>query len=116
MPVKSDREKYAAAVWRQGEPRRELDRWRLLATETPNRKRITLALDFRELYGPEVDRELGGEEPMVDEWESGDRIPTPEQMCALAKLTSHPLEFFYKDDPVEIDEDHMFICEVGHGD
>ena len=43
------------------------------AGKAPTPERITIALDYRELYGPEVDRALGGEEPMVDEWESGAR-------------------------------------------
>lgn len=48
----------------------------------PTPERITIALDICDLYGPEVDEALGGEEPMVDEWETGERIPTSEQMRA----------------------------------
>ena len=69
------------------------------AGRTPTPERITLALDLHELYGPEVDRALGGEEPMVDEWESGKRVPTFEQVQALAKLTRCPVRFFYKPPP-----------------
>ena len=65
------------------------------AGQVPTPKRITTALDMRDLYGPEVDQALGGEEPMVDEWESGERVPTFEQVQALAKLTGFPVKFFY---------------------
>lgn len=65
----------------------------------PTPERITMALNFCDLYGPEVDRALGGEEPMVDEWESGERMPSPEQIQALAKLTGYPVRFFYLPPP-----------------
>jgi len=68
-------------------------------SQTVNPRRITLALDLRDLYGPEVDRALGGEEPMVDEWEAGIRTPTDEQLWQLALLTSFPVPFFYLPDP-----------------
>ena len=63
---------------------------------TPTPERITTALDLRMLYGLEVDRALGGEEPMVDEWESGERVPTFAQVQALAELTGFPVKFFYQ--------------------
>lgn len=56
--------------------------------------RITTALDIRKLYGPEVDRACGVEEPAVDEWEAGVRYPTWEQLLALAELTDFPVKFF----------------------
>ncbi len=56
--------------------------------------RITTALDIRALYGPEVDRACGVEEPAVDEWEEGVRYPTWEQLLALADLTGYPVKFF----------------------
>jgi hypothetical protein len=65
------------------------------AGKTPTPERITTALDIRQLYGPEVDQALGGEEPMVDEWEAGVRVPTFEQMQRLAVLTGFPVKFFY---------------------
>jgi DNA-binding transcriptional regulator YiaG len=65
------------------------------AGKTPTPQRITAALDMRQLYGPEVDQALGGEEPMVDEWESGERIPSFEQVQRLALLTDFPVKFFY---------------------
>ena len=69
------------------------------AGKTPTRERITAALDMRELYGPEVDQALGGEEPMVDEWESGARVPDLTQVQALAGLTGFPVWFFYQPPP-----------------
>jgi hypothetical protein len=69
---------------------------------TPTPERITMALDLRELYGPEVDQALGGEEPMVDEWESGERTPDFAQVQALAKLTDFPVRFFYMPPPPPI--------------
>ena len=69
------------------------------AGKTPTPERITMALDYHELYGPEVDQALGGEEPMVDEWESGVRVPTVEQVYAVAELTRFPVRFFYEPPP-----------------
>ena len=65
------------------------------AGKTPTPERITIALDSCDLYGPEVDRALGGEEPMVDEWEAGARVPSVAQVQALAKLTGYAVRFFY---------------------
>jgi hypothetical protein len=65
------------------------------AGQTPTPERITIALAFRGMHDPEVDRALGGEEPMVDEWESGARVPIPEQVQAgLAELTGYTVRFF----------------------
>ena len=72
------------------------------AGKTPVPERITMALDSRELYGPEVDRALGGKEPMVDEWEAGARIPDLTQIQALAKLTGYTVRFFYEPAPPPI--------------
>ncbi|NEA21597.1 hypothetical protein [Actinomadura bangladeshensis] len=65
----------------------------------PTPERITAALDICELYGPEVDEALGGQEPMVDEWETGERIPTDEQLRALSWLTGFSVDFFYLPPP-----------------
>ena len=65
----------------------------------PTPERITAALDIRSLYGPEVDEALGGQEPMVDEWETGERVPTKDQIRALAWLTGFPVKFFYLPPP-----------------
>lgn len=62
---------------------------------TPVPSRITDALDSRGLYGPDVDRACGVEEPAVDQWETGELVPTPEQLAKLAELTGYPIRFFY---------------------
>jgi hypothetical protein len=49
--------------------------------------RITMALNARGLYGPDVDVECGASEPDVDLWEAGKLYPTWEQVLLLAKLT-----------------------------
>lgn len=69
----------AEVAWRRGEVRPD---------------RITYALDAAELWGPEVDRACGVEEPAVDEWEAGTRYPTWEQLCALARLCGVTPWFF----------------------
>jgi len=66
------------------------------AGKTPTPERITAALNLRDLYGPEVDQALGGQEPMVDEWESGARVPSLAQVQALALLTGFTVRFFYE--------------------
>lgn len=76
--------------------------------------RITLALDSAGLWGPQVDVDLGGVEPMVDEWEAGIRLPTPAQIDRLARLTGYPAAWFTT--PVEDWETRpvrTFICERG---
>ncbi len=78
------------------------------AGKTPTPQRITMALNLCELYGPEVDQVLGGEEPMVDEWESGARIPDLTQVQALAELTGFAVRFFYLEPPPPID--NGWIC------
>jgi hypothetical protein len=78
------------------------------AGKTPTPERITIALDMRELYGPEVDRALGGEEPMVDEWESGERVPTLKQIQALAELTGFGVKYFYLPAPAPLGP--MWMC------
>lgn len=47
---------------------------------------ITLALDAKELNGPEVDRACGAEEPDVDHWELGILYPRWQQTRLLAEL------------------------------
>ena len=77
----------------------------------PTPQRITMALDLCMLDGPEVDRALGGEEPMVDEWEAGKRVPSFEQIQALAKLTGYPVRFFYQPPPKPLGSG--WICGTG---
>lgn len=103
--------------------------------------RITLALDVRALYGPEVDEACGVAEPAVDRWESGDERPTsrsavvqpklrvlapkpgapfsPErlpstaaQLHRLAVLTEMPVWFFVEPAP-EVDLGPVFVCARG---
>lgn len=69
------------------------------AGKTPTPEWITIALDSCGLYGPEVDQALGGEEPMVDEWESGARVPSFAQLQALAEMTRFTVRFFYEPPP-----------------
>lgn len=70
--------------------------------------RITSALDIRSLYGPEVDRACGVEEPTVDRWEAGEVYPTWEQLNALARLTGFPVSYFTRPgDPLE---GPVFLC------
>ena len=77
------------------------------AAQTPTPERITLALDFADLDGPEVDQALGGEEPMVDEWEAGVRVPDLTQVQALAELTGWPVRFFYLPAPPPLTGGHI---------
>lgn len=76
--------------------------------------RITLALDSIGAEGPWVDEALGGAEPMVDEWEAGERVPTRRQIELLAQLTEFPPEFFYKPvEPWEHEPMTIFMCQMG---
>ncbi|MFC5676056.1 hypothetical protein [Aeromicrobium endophyticum] len=77
--------------------------------------RITKALDWAGLQGPEVDRLCEAAEPEVDEWEAGTRYPRLVQVRALAELTGvHPLWFFRTTDQ---DTDRLtspvFVCGPG---
>lgn len=67
------------AAWRRGEV---------------NPAALTMALDYRGLYGPQVDRACGVEEPAVDQWEAGALYPRWEQLQALAVLTRFPVQIF----------------------
>lgn len=94
------RQRYIQAAEKQ---RRERE-----ASPTPIPERITSALDLRGLYGPEVDRACGVEEPAVDLWEAGDLVPTREQVEALARLTDFPVAYFYR--PVKTRVGLMWLC------
>jgi hypothetical protein len=85
---KTGRERYLAVVAAQ-----RADARRCAGPPTPTQ--ITRALDLAGLDGPEVDVACGGVEPMVDEWEAGTRIPTGDQIRALARLTGMTVDFFY---------------------
>jgi hypothetical protein len=78
----------AAAFRRQQMRQSDLDEARRLWGEgkmVP--QRITMALDVRKLYGPEVDIACGAVEPDVDRWEAGKLYPTWRQVLLLAQLT-----------------------------
>lgn len=110
-PPATHRERYAAALKQQ---REDWERQRRMAGP-PVPQRITDALNLAELYGPEVDRACGVEEPTVDRWEdpTDPLLPTREQVQALAELTGFPVEFFYRP---AVDIPLMFICtRTGRG-
>lgn len=69
----------AYAAWRRGEV---------------NPSALTMALDSRGLYGPQVDIACGVREPAVDQWEAGTLYPSWEQLQSLAALTGYPVQFF----------------------
>lgn len=96
----SDRDKYMNAVM--------LQRLEREASTTPVPSRITTALDVCGLYGPDVDRACGVEEPTVDRWEAGEVVPTAAQVEALACLTGFPAAFFYM--PMKELVGPVFIC------
>ncbi|WP_433717032.1 hypothetical protein ACQP2U_42520 (plasmid) [Nocardia sp. CA-084685] len=71
--------------------------------------RITHALDMRELYGPEVDKACGVEEPAVDHWELGILYPRWKQFTALAELTGFAVDWFsLPGDPIRVEETSMW--------
>ncbi len=74
--------------------------------------RITLHLDWRGLYGPEVDRACGVKEPAVDEWEAGTRYPDWPELCALARLVDVPVTAFFG--PVARFRGPIFLCSRSH--
>lgn len=89
-------------------PALELAGWdKAMCSGNPNPYRITAALDLLMLEGPEVDEALGVQEPTVDMWESGEIVPTTEEVGRLAKLTGFPPRFFYLGTP---DIGNGFIC------
>jgi transcriptional regulator with XRE-family HTH domain len=45
---------------------------------------------------------------MVDEWETGERVPTKEQIQALARLTGFSIDFFYLPPPPPMAG--VFLC------
>jgi hypothetical protein len=73
--------------------------------------RITVALDSIGAEGPWVDEALGGQEPMVDQWEAGELVPTRTQIEKLAKLTDFPIEWFYRPADELGGPMRLFICE-----
>lgn len=86
---------------------------KLCRNKTPEPSRITCALDACGLYGPEVDEACGVAEPAVDLWESGELVPTYEQIERLAALTGYAVRFFYGEPMPSVEG--MFICENSGG-
>lgn len=77
--------------------------------DTPvERKRITMALDFRGMWGPEVDEALGVAEPLVDWWEEGRVEPTHDEVRRLATLTMFAPWWFYQGPVPELTT--VFMC------
>jgi hypothetical protein len=69
-----------------------------LPDRSPNRDRITVALDLRRMYGPEVDEALGvadAFDTVVDGWEDGTVVPTHDDIRRLAHLTGMLPAWFY---------------------
>jgi hypothetical protein len=88
-----DRRKYVAAVM-------TAEAERLIAGGKVIPARITIALDIRELHGPEVDDHVGtyhgNPDGDVDRWEQALAVPSAEQVRLLAELTDFPLAWFYR--------------------
>jgi hypothetical protein len=78
---------------------------------TPVPGRITLALNAIGAEGPWVDEALGGAEPMVDQWERGELLPTDGQLEALAEMTGQRPEWFCRPLDELSDPVRMFICD-----
>lgn len=122
-PGTPNRQKYEGAVDRQrsrpGAPNRfawqaalaRQQRGERGKPDAPTPERITMALDWADLYGPEVDRALGVEEPTVDMWEAGLLVPTREQVARLAVLTGVRPGFFYQPAPEPVSG--LIVCTAG---
>lgn len=82
-----------------------------LPDRSPNRDRITAALDLRGLYGPEVDEALGVHNALdttVDAWEAGTEVPSHVEVRRLATLTGMAPGWFYAGTmPVA---ERVFLC------
>lgn len=76
--------------------------------------RITTALNARDLYGPDVDKQVGTWEGNpagdVDDWEAGAAAPDRQQVRWLAALCELPVAYFYQ--PLTDAERNtvVFIC------
>lgn len=77
MTGQFDRRRYNQAAARQRLAREQ-------GRSFPVPARISAALELRGLDGPQVDEACGVVEPAVDQWESGELIPTTAQVAALA--------------------------------
>jgi transcriptional regulator with XRE-family HTH domain len=88
----------------------------------PYPERITFALDAPAapgatgpLEGPGVDEFCGVAEPTVDLWETGELVPTAEQLEALATLTGYPVPFFFAEPPPPFDGPGWLCIRSGKG-
>lgn len=72
----------------------------------PNPRWIAQALDDAHLFGPQVDKDLGGAEPMVDLWETGDLAPSEHQLVLLQALTRKNRGYFYQPTPALVGTVH----------
>lgn len=102
-----------ASVWHQAPvPKAKVTRG--IPKRSPNRDRITAALDVRGMHGPEVDEALGVNnalDTVVDSWEDGTSVPTEDDIRRLATLTSFAPEWFYRGTLPQLEV--AFICGRG---
>jgi len=85
-----------------------------LPDRPPNRDRITCALDYRGMHGPEVDEALGVADALdtvVDSWEDGTATPTHDDVRRLATLTGMLPQWFYMGSLAIAD---VFLCGDRH--
>lgn len=90
-----------------------------LPDRAPNADRITCALDLGGMFGPEVDEALGVsgtdllgrcyDAGVVDAWETGEQIPSPDEVRRLAYLTGMSPIWFY--DGTLPTMSRIFICK-----
>jgi|JI102314A2RNA_FD_contig_101_81254_length_2507_multi_3_in_0_out_0_1 hypothetical protein len=70
-------------------------KWQPVEGELPQPWRITVALDARGLYDPDLSWALGVPVGAVDRWEEGVEVPTFEQVEKLSQLTEYLPRWFY---------------------
>lgn len=81
----------------------------------PDPARITFALDVAGMDGPEVDEALGVHnalDTVVDAWETGDVVPSQDEIRRLATLTNYGPGWFYLG-PMPQFDGPVFFCERG---
>ena len=66
----------------------------------PDRSRITVALDLAGLFGKQADATLGVVPGVIHRWETGELVPTEQQLTDLAERAGVTTAWFY-DGPVE---------------
>lgn len=81
----------------------------------PTPERITLALDAAGLFGPGADAQLGTAPPALDQWESGDLVPTDAQLAALADRAGVTVEWLYGPPPDDVVGWVCFRTRPGRG-